>query len=408
MVKKRWISVCLVVLLICGCDIVSENSASSNVPTLETTAPTAVTVPAAVSSEPTLDVPPPSTTQPQPQLPVVEGQLVEITQSIPSCDTATTQSMVVCEPNDYGFVAYYAHLPSKAAASQYPYQNGLFWVLEPDELENSPGWNHYDLYTPNSGMLEKVKECSFKQSYTVLEETVILELDYAQIMDQAVVTYVPENSAESGTAMVVDLSRGTAEALVMFNLKAGVYYAAVNLETGVMTDFLEGVGVIPGGLGFYPRLQCAWLEDNSLILTDGLQWLYVDAVNKEIREYMPDESATDPLEFAVNSDGTVFVTDAADGETVVVKLPEDWIGRAWLWTQSEDMRKAICVDRVENGAYQMLIFDADSNTLYSVQRTNAAWTEYEVPKWLPGNALYIASEDRKDICVFDFGIESAE
>ena len=403
MKRERIVVLLIVALLLCGCDITSAAETTEperlSVPTTvfqnEETSPTGITSPTETTApiettEPQQTAP----TQPKPQ--EVEGHIIEIAESVPYYNINSSGCMIVKESQHQDLIVRYAHFNSRLASGGTTYENNVFRVLETGSDGENRSGNRYDLYELRDGSLTKLEEQVFHQEYELFGESFTLELEYATVGAQVMVTYEPETYYDKARACIVNLDKGVHEALARFNFRTGVYYAKVDLETGALTHFLEDLGISNYGLPYPQHTVEKWLDDDSLILRNAGKWSHVDATKQQILEYKP-EAGPKRLTIKVK-DGMLTVQDHQDNEIILIQLPEQWCEVQRHWNQSKDCRQAVCSMRNEAGIHQILIFDADSNTLYCVARTNSVWKE-EMELKVRDGYVFAVSEDGREMCL---------
>ena len=503
MFKKAWIIIALLAsLCLCACDTVGTDETTGVVQTTPNiTAAPETTVPAVMPTAPTETL--------YPATSVVQAEHILITETVPEYDINASESIVMESDikNSY-FSASYIHLFAPAASARIPFDGSTFWICDDPQQEMKQG-NHYKNYIPENDQLKQLQKNYFSKSYTLLGTTVQLELEYSLVEDEVLINYVPA-MIESPYAAVDDTSRGIHECLVRFQLpladgQYACYYAKVDLETGKLTDFLDGFDKV---LFSKSTKYQYWCDNDNLIVTDlydedSLLYCY-NVSDKTLRAYAPEygqyevrlhswkelpdgllcrfdyydpdsnQESQKVLEsrlWKINradgsmtpiSDGTQFdrlvsygngyvlyqdsskmyyvynttsneytalpdmksvfrslkstfiyrneqdaycIYDAADSESVVLDIPEDF-EKKYMHMDSYDGRKITNAYLDENGIYQILIFDADTNTLIELRRSNRAGIGEKSLQWIEDNSKIIVTlvgpSDRQNFIIYDF------
>ena len=134
----------------------------------------------------------------------------------------------------------YVHTPVSCDARE-----GVY-VICTDEIELNQG-SHYDAYYEENGEFIQLEEQSFCGDYTVLGKDFHLEFDWVVYNGQVTLTYIGENenyriptNPGDKDAMLVELWYS----LLSENgeYETTVYPVLLDLETGELTDVLEGIG----------------------------------------------------------------------------------------------------------------------------------------------------------------------
>lgn len=100
------------------------------------------------------------------------------------------------------------------------------------------------------------------------------------------------------------------------------------------------------------------------------------------------------------------IYDAVDNEVVTLTLPDGWSFSSARLQESPDGRKFFVYNRDENDIFQLLVFDADTNTLIEMQRTNLNGLKDDISLlWSEENEIVIGQEGRQDFCIYDFSRE---
>ena len=103
-------------------------------------------------------------------------------------------------------------------------------------------------------------------------------------------------------------------------------------------------------------------------------------------------------------EGTVHVYDPADGEDLIIDLPENWSSDA-VWQASPNSRRLMCSWQDGNGVIQILLIDLDSNVYICWNRDNPNVPEriYEekVPGWDGNDRIVIADLLHREFFVYD-------
>ena len=106
-----------------------------------------------------------------------------------------------------------------------------------------------------------------------------------------------------------------------------------------------------------------------------------------------------------NDQDAYCVYDVADSESIVLDIPESF-ETCPKYTDSYDGRKIACSYLDKNGIFQLLVFNANTNTLVELQRSSLAGMEEKTLNWTENNRKIIIALDgpsaRQDFIVYDF------
>lgn len=223
---------------------------------------------------------------------VVQAEHIRITETVPQYDiNASTSIVLESDAKTSHFNATYVHLFAPAATAILPFDGDAFWIC--DDAQEILQGNHYTNYIPEGSQLDQLQKHSFSHSYTLLGTTVQLELEYSLVEDKVLINYVPAKR-ELPYAEVYDTNRGLHECLARFELplengQYACYYAKVDLETGVLTDFLSGFDTALFSEGTQYQY---WCDNDNIIVTnpsDSERSLYCyNVADKTLTQYAPE------------------------------------------------------------------------------------------------------------------------
>lgn len=406
--KMVCILVTAIAVMLGGC-LGSQEPISATLHTLPTTIP---------STEDTVlptTMPTEATTTPTAQAAGVDNPVktdadITIKDTMPEYDSGISEVTVSHgEENSY-FLTTYVQLPTAAGGETLPYNQGAFWFCTDQEVMLRG--NHYDTYYLEGDTLQKLPNISISQEYTILDETVKLELTYSVYNGQALITHTPVKQDEH-YAWVIDSSRGPKECLVRFEIDNGkeYYYALVDLETGIMTDFLAGFN--RAAIQSLAIFRVLWLDDNSFIALDVSPergHVYIDVPGQQIvPNYqlpfdIPDTTLINHYGFSpetglrvLSKRGTYRIYDPVDNHTVALELPKLWTGN---WIPMNGGRQLLML-RKYNTVYQILLFDGDADTLIRIERENS--NAQEAYHFVSDSELVIYNFDNhKEFCIYRF------
>lgn len=279
--KMSCILVAAMAIMLCGCSGSQEPASTTLPPTTE----------AASTSESTT-APPEETTVPTYPAMVQENiTYIEVVDTIPQFpEDADDTFMLEAEGNEH-FSVSYIHTAVKTTGNRTPFDGQFFWVPRSED-DNKKSGNHYDVYIMADGALKQLENKRFFHEYTILGQTVSLELEYTVHGNELLLTYEQPENWSSHQAKVCDYSRGIQECLVRFQLlpknneeKFYCYFGVVNLETGEMTDIFSAFDP-DAFIGADFQVQ-RW-EDNGNLLVSGDSgniWRYYDIGNGTFTKY---------------------------------------------------------------------------------------------------------------------------
>ncbi len=429
---------------------------------------------------------------------VVQAARVEVSEVVPAVDPNADKAYErSVDRQNHPFRTTYIYTHLDTATARTAYDGEIFWVPE-GPLEYNSG-NHYTNYTLKDGALNPLPKKYFSREYSLFGQSLKLELEYSVLNGKVLINYEPSECA----GYVVDTGRGVHECLVRFSLDAREgkyiqYYAAIDLETGVLTDYFsqfdpdvfaeeyqvlgwcdnndlilcaadgelsvldvsgqEKLTCIPKSDGqevllrnwvavedgivycvsyYEPTLKASrklqestlWkisTEDGSvtrlwedktfynIVLFSQSYILYqdeagmyfvCDPATMECRA-LPDLTSyykgMDSLFIYKDSAGEFYVYDIADGESVAVRLPDGWEWNRDQLAESPDGRKFATYHQDANGVFQLLVFDADTNSLTALHRSaEDGGPERQVFLWSENNGIVVSSGDRRSFCVYD-------
>ena len=248
----------LMVLLLFGCGTVDGQETVTTAPTETETIPP--------DTEPTI-----------PSWPTAAN--VSLIDSVPEQEAADTETSTIVHTTD-DYQATYIYNAETDVTGR------IFWKTQEGETvtEIQPGCR-YDVYIMEDGQPVKLENKNFSGGYTLFGKTVELAFSYAVYGDEMYITHSPARSSITW-AQVWDTSRGVKDCLVRFDLETAqghiCYFAAVDLETGALRDFLAWLD--PSAILADEMSVLLWEEDDSLLLLalSENELVYLDAANKRV------------------------------------------------------------------------------------------------------------------------------
>lgn len=107
----------------------------------------------------------------------------------------------------------------------------------------------------------------------------------------------------------------------------------------------------------------------------------------------------------LNDQGEYCLYDATDNESVVLDIPEAF-EKNRKYIDSYDGKKIASSYLDENGIYQLLVFDTDTNTFIELQRSSLTGLKEKALNWTEDNSKIIVTldgpSDRQNFIIYDF------
>ena len=408
---KRYSILASSLLLLClwGCEKIPEEGTipTPDAPIQHTTVPTTTTL-----SETT--VPTDAPVLPQPTEPPIQAEHIILQDRVPEYGHGSDKTVIKASEESVFFSAQYIHFYKPASETRQIYNEGVVWICAAEQ-ESKSNWNPYQLYALEDGQLKKLQNKQVSGEYTFRDQTVRLNNKYAIHNGTCILTHTPLEETDFGGKIetrIINFEKGPKECLVKTSqdLIDGYfhYFFLVDLNTGKSRDFLADFDLRYFMKKDYTFLQ--WTTGYSFIAREGTmdnpKYFYFDVPNKTVTE-IPSycESVISDPAWAIRYEAKkdrVAIYDPVGEEKIEFILPENWITESdRYWRLSPDGRYLMSSDKIGN-VYHFLIFDANTNTLYELQRENPNDVSEGNVYWSTDNEIVIDTMDRQAIYLYNF------
>lgn len=455
---KRMSFLLLCMILLCGC------SKNGNVEP-----PVAESV--SVSTEPIQEVPtaetafPIQTSTPVETIPefseLEKTEFLAIEDHVPSYDPSVQFSFPIVsgEKHDSLQTAYY-HIDSYGHLVK---GSGIFRICtDPPEMNQG---SHYGVFQMTDGGLMELPRYTFSKVLEFQGQNYNIEFEYCCYENEIIITYISA-LAEDFRILDTTLRNGKCLISIPLNIKDVLqidYPILLDVETGTLVDFLEGISresmlnCLLDDLDlsrFYTILNAVFLEDNRLLVEMNGNWFYLyDAVAGTVHD-LGSMSGYELTDCAIAGEYIVCWNDAGDywkihPDTLEVRdilldvpfveftsgiwqgsgcsftlyrdearnlhvydfltdtdqiLPEPsgWTLEGYSSHPSPDGRKLLFFQGNQSGTYQLLIFDCDRMQFCEIKRENTNAIRESLIQWTQDNAVVVISDTNQDFYVYQW------